>query len=159
MKYFNLSREEITIMRILTRKRFFPYLLSFLLSLFIIFICYTQIIKNSNYNFMSSNSFLILISGFTLMLFLIHFIYTSDIIQTFLKKNQRVIYTGVLGEKKIKENTNYRKYVFYMDGMKFSVNEMDFQSFNSGDLVEFHVSLNSKHLIKISRRSSEFSSK
>ena len=151
MKYFNLSQEEITLMRILIRKRFLPYVLGFLVSFFIIFICYTQIIENSNYSFISPSSFFILITGLTLILFLIHFIYTSNIIQTILKKNQKMIYTGVLSEKKIKEKINSTKYIFYMDGMKLSVNELDFQSYNTGEKVEFHVSLKGKHLIKISK--------
>jgi hypothetical protein len=155
MKYFNLSHEEITLMKILTRKRFLPYLLSFLVSLIVIFICYSQLIKKSNDNLITSKSSLIIITGLTLMLFLIHFIYTSGIVQTILKRNQKVIYTGVLSEKKIKENKDSIKYVFYMDGMKFSVSEIDFKSFNLGDMVEFHVSLNGKHLIKISRPSLE----
>jgi len=153
MKYFNLSKEEIIFMRVLARKKFLPYLLSFLVSLFVIFISYSQLMKNRDFNLFSSNSFLVIITGLTLM-FLIHFTYNVGIIQTILKKNQKMIYKGVLSEKKIKENTKSTKYVFYMDGMKFSVSKEDFQSFDSGDLIEFHVSLNGKHLIKISRPSS-----
>jgi hypothetical protein len=153
MKYFNLFQEEIILIRILARKKLLPYLLSFLVALFVILICYSQLMKNRDFNLLSANSFLVIITGLTLM-FLIHFIYNVGIIQTILKKNQKVIYKGVLSEKKIKENTKSTKYVFYMDGMKFSVSERDFQSFDSGDLIEMHVSLNSKHLIKISRPSS-----
>jgi hypothetical protein len=151
MKYFNLSPEEITLMRMLTRKRFLPYFLSFVGVLFVIFICYSQIIKNSSFTFMPASSFLIYSAILVLTLFFLHFIYTTGVIQTILKKNQKVVYSGVLAEKKIKENPISRKYVFYMDGMKFSVNEMDFQSFSPGDKIEFHVSRSGKHLIKVSK--------
>jgi hypothetical protein len=149
MKYFNLSPEEITLMRMLTRKRFLPYFFSFIGVLFVIFICYSQVIKNTNYTFMPASSFLIYSAILVLALFFLHFMYTTGVIQTILKKNQKVVYSGVLAEKKVKENTVSRKYVFYMDGMKFSVNQMDFESFNLGDKIEFHVSRNGKHLIKI----------
>jgi hypothetical protein len=155
MKYFNLSPEEITLMRILTRKRFLPYMLSFIVSLLVIFVSYLQVIKNSDFRFMPASSFLILSAGLVLALFLVHFLYTTGIIQTILKKNQKVIYSGVLAEKKIKENSGSVKYVFYMDGMKFSVKEPDFHIYNSGDPVEFHVSRSGKHLIKITKPSSE----
>jgi hypothetical protein len=152
MKYFNLSPEEITLMRMLTRKRFLPYLFSFIAVLFVLFICYLQVIKkNSNYTFMPASSFLIYSAILVLALFFLHFMYTTGVIQTILKKNLKVVYSGVLAEKKVKENAVSRKYVFYMDGMKFSVNEIDFNNFNPGDKIEFHVSRSGKHLIKISK--------
>jgi hypothetical protein len=151
MKYFNLSPEEITLMRMLTRKKFLPYLFSFVAVLFVIFIGYSQVIKNTSYTFIPASSFLIYSTILVLALFLLHFLYTTGVIQTILKKNQKVVYSGMLAEKKIKENAVSRKYVFYMDGMKFSVNEMDFNSFSLGDKIEFHVSRNGKHLIKISK--------
>jgi hypothetical protein len=154
MKYFNLTQEDITVMRILTRKKFLPYLLGFLFSVLIIFICYTQMIKNNNYNFISPSLFLIIITGLSLVLFFTHFIYTTGVIQTVLKLNKKIIYSGILSSKKIKETTKFKRYIFYMDGMKFSVNESDFQSFNLGDLLEFHVSSKGKHLIKITKPSS-----
>ncbi|MFL5729472.1 MAG: hypothetical protein ACJ75J_08300 [Cytophagaceae bacterium] len=153
MKHFNLSQEEISIMKILSRKKIMPYLLGFLLSALVIFIVFIQVSKNYSLGYFSAGSFLIIISLITLSLFLLHFIYTSGVVQAILKRNQKIIYTGILTEKKIKDKSSSKRYVFYMDGMKFSVNQQDFESYQTGEKVEFHVSLNGKHLIKISRPS------
>jgi hypothetical protein len=151
MKHFNLSQEEISLMKILSRKKIMPYLLGFLLCAIIILIAFVQINKNYRLGYFSAGSFLIAISLITLSLFLLHFIYTSGVVQTILKRNQKVIYTGILTEKKIKDKSGSTRYVFYMDGMKFSVSQQDFESHQAGEKVEFHVSLNGKHLIKINK--------
>ena len=141
-------------MRMLSRKKILPYLFSFITSLCVIFLSYSQLVKNRNLNLMPTTSFLMFSALFILVLFLLHFMYTSGLLQTILKKNQKVVYTGVLSDKKIKENANQKKYVFYMDGMKFSVKEPDFKSFNIGESIEFHVSRTGKHLIRVSKASS-----
>jgi hypothetical protein len=139
-------------LKVLTKRKFIPHLLGLVSALLVILICYNKFLKDSNSIF-SSSLFLTQIIGITLLFFLIHFIFSSGVFHTIFKKNQRIVYSGILSGKKIKENTNPRRYVFYMDGMKFSVQECDFKLFNIGDFLQFHVSLNGKYLIKISKPS------
>jgi hypothetical protein len=151
MKYLNLSAEDRTLMKMLTRKKILPYVVSFIVVLFVIFVGYSQVVKNRNLNLMPTSSFLIFSAMLVLSLFFLHFLYTTGLIKTILQKNQKVVYSGALSDKKIKGNPSQKRYVFYMDGMKFSVKESDFESYNIGESIEFHVSRTGKHLIKISR--------
>jgi hypothetical protein len=67
--------------------------------------------------------------------------------------SRKKVYIGIISERKTKEKKGKIKYYLYMEGTKFKVNKKDYHLFNTGDPVEFHVCIDQKILLKVSKPS------
>jgi hypothetical protein len=151
MKYLSLSEEEIKNLKILTGKRFIFYL-STALGLLLISFCLLGLLKpvqiQRGFDSLSLSelifTFCLILIGITIVIFL--WLYRSMLLQS-----KKKVYTGAVSEKRIKENEGQQKFYIYMDGNKFRVSETEYNSFEIGAPIEFHVSVKDKHLLKVSK--------
>jgi hypothetical protein len=150
MQYLKLEKTEIKELRNITKEniRFFPIIFIFLSIIFAAFINLAPINLTKTFQLDSLHCFAltILISVIFIVIFFRDKVsYLKDIIA-----NKKKIYGGILASKQHTSKNGNEKFYFYMDGNKFSVTKEDFEKYKEFDSIQFHLSIHSKYIFKIS---------
>jgi hypothetical protein len=153
MKYLNLNEEELSNIKALIRRK---HLISFLIIFIIISILSFisgLILKPFHLFGRASGSGIIFIFSALLCLLVAIIIAGRHkyVVWKETSERKKKVFTGVISEKRIKEKNGKVKYYLYMEGRKFKVSYNDYCSFNTGDPAEFHVCLNQKLLLKVTK--------
>jgi hypothetical protein len=149
MQYIKLDKNEIKELRNAVRENLGIYPVIFVLSLII----FTAFIK---FTILRTEAFqldylpILAITLLIAVIFLVLFFksrlsYFKDIVS-----NKKKIYSGILAGKEHLSKNGKDKFYFYMDGNKFSVKKEEFEKFREFDTIQFHLSIHSRHIFKIS---------
>lgn len=151
MKYLNLNKEEIHSIKSFSRKKHLLSYLTVLMFISVISFVITLFFK-SNFGtgrISGAEIIFILSTGLSVLL---AFVFAGRHKYIVWKETTRKkVYSGIISEKKIKEKKGKTKYYLYMEGIKFKVSESDYYDFQTEDPAEFHVCLNQKILLKVSK--------
>lgn len=145
MKYLHLNKEEFNELLKLKKGSFIAQSI-----IFTVILISTYILSSLS---LSNNKSITPLSivGILFTSNLIIFIFANRTYFHDLVKKEKRVYTGVLSNKKEK-NDQKNRYQFNMDGNIFIVDKETFEKFDIGDIVEFHISSFTKHLFKVEKR-------
>lgn len=143
MKYLSLNNEEIKELINLKKVSFIGYMIIFGIITFASYFIAARILPDNND--LSPSVIMILFMASYLFIFF----YTNRSYFYDLMRKEKRVYRGVLSSKTLKNRDH--KYQFHMDGNIFVVDKETFEKFEEGDIVEFHISVRTKHLFKVEK--------
>ena len=151
MKYLNLNKEEIHSIKSFSRKKYLVSYLTVLMFISVTSFIVTLFFKSSfgTGRITGSEIIFLLSTGLSVLL---AFIFAGRHKYSVWKGTARKkVYRGLISEKKMKEKKGKTKYYLYMEGIKFKVSEKDYFAFKTEEPAEFHVCLNQKILLKVTK--------
>lgn len=145
MKYLSLNNEELKELINLKKNVFIGNLILFGVMLIALYFIAVRILPEDGVQ-----PFTVVILFAVSYLFIIF--YSNRSYFTDLLKKEKKVYKGVLSTKTQKSS----KYQFNMDGNIFVVDKETYEKFEIGDILEFHISANTKHLFKVEKVAESF---
>jgi nitrogen fixation/metabolism regulation signal transduction histidine kinase len=150
MNYLKLEKTEIKELRSIAKENLiiYPIIFILLLTTFYTFLNtaasrWTETFRLSYFPYLLLT--ILIIAVFVAVYFRSKISYLKDLLA-----NKKKIYSGILASKQHISKNGSDKFYFYMDGNKFSVKKEDFEKFDENDTIQFHLSIHSRHIFKIS---------
>lgn len=141
MKYLSLNNEELKELINLKKSSFIGYIIIFGVMLIASYFISESILPEDG---IQPLTIVVLFAiSYLFLVFYSNRSYFNDLL-----KKEKKVYKGVLSTKTQKTNS---KYQFNMDGNIFVVDKETYEKFEIGDILEFHISANTKHLFKVEK--------
>jgi len=143
MKYLSLNNDEFKELLSLRKSNLLGYLITLLIVILVSYTLLKRVIPGNMDVSAMSLTLLIALSYFII------FVYSNKSYFKDLIKGKKKVYKGVLSGKTFKATSG--KYQFNVDGNIFVVDKETFETYEEGDIMEFHTSPLTKYLFKVEK--------
>jgi hypothetical protein len=150
MNYLKLEKTEIKELRSIAKENLIIYPVIFILLLVTFYAFLNTGSSKWTETFRFSYFPYLVLTILTIAVFIALFFRSKISYLKDLLANKKKIYSGILASKQHISKNGNDKFYFYMDGNKFSVKKEDFEKFNEEDTIQFHLSIHSRHIFKVS---------